>query len=119
MATIAEVLTVVNQILDAMATRPDGGSWGEPADYSVLVRQDQPSGSGSSQFKVEDVPLTASTVLGRGASGDIAALSAANLQTVLNTSADDIVIGNAQLGTAGNTTGTTITTITNTGTTAG
>ena len=87
MATVEEVLVVVNQILSAMVTRPDGGDWGsdggDPADYSVWVRQDQPAGSGASPFKMEDVPMAAQTVLGRLTGEDIKALSIGELQVLL------------------------------------
>lgn len=86
MATIDEVLTVLNNIVDALTNYPELGSWGTPADYSVLVRQDQPVGSGTSQYKVEDLPITEQTLVGRITGGDIAALTAAQGRTLLNVS---------------------------------
>lgn len=70
MAVDQEARDLINSILAEFATRPDGGTWGVPADYSVLVRQDQPPASGASQFKVEDVPVAQNSFLGRVA-GDI------------------------------------------------
>ena len=92
MATIEEVLEVLNNVLDAMETRPDGGTWGVPTDYSVLVRQDQPAGSGSSQFKVEDVPMAVENVLVRRA-GDIEGVAVADLTEEGSPAAGDFLLG--------------------------
>ena len=78
MAVDQEARDLINDILGEFATRMDGGTWGVPADRSVLVRQEQPPASGSSQFKVEDVPMAANTYLGR-LGGDIVARTFANV----------------------------------------
>jgi len=71
MATIEEVQAVVDQILALLINYSDFGTWGTPTDYSLLVRQDQPAGSGSNQAKVEDLPMVIQSTIGRAASGDI------------------------------------------------
>ena len=71
--TASEILVVVNTILNGLVTRPDGGSWGVPSDFSVLVRQDQPDGSGGSKFKTETVQMPQNTMIIRQTS-DIVAL---------------------------------------------
>jgi hypothetical protein len=78
MATIDEVLAVVQQILSKMSTRYDGGDWGEPTDQSLILRQDQPPGSGTSQFKVEDLPIPENTYVGR-LTGDVTTRSFAQV----------------------------------------
>jgi hypothetical protein len=44
----------------------------------VIVRQDQPPGSGDSAYKIEDLTLAVQTILGR-LSGDIQELNIADL----------------------------------------
>lgn len=70
MAVDQEARDLINSILAEFATRWDGGTWGVPADFSVLVRQNQPPASGASQFKGEDVPVAQNSFLGR-LTGDI------------------------------------------------
>lgn len=84
MAVDQEARDLINSILAEFATRPDGGTWGVPADYSIVTRQDQPPASGSSQFKVEDVPVVEQRLVGRITAGEIAALDAAQVRTLLN-----------------------------------
>lgn len=86
MATIDEALVVLNQILEAMATRPDCGDWGEPVDYSLLVRQDQPGGAG--QFKIEDLPVAANRYIARIA-GDIQVRTFAEVASDIGVGTED------------------------------
>jgi hypothetical protein len=91
MATIEEVLAVLNQVLGAMATRPDCGAWGEPADYSLILRQDQPGGAG--QYKVEDLPVGQNDIIARPTAGDIAAVAAGDLTEEEAPAAGDMLLG--------------------------
>jgi len=65
MATLQDLIDGVDALLGTLASAADLGSWGEPADYSLIVRQDQPPDSGSSQYKVEDLPVAQNTYVGR------------------------------------------------------
>jgi|TARA_B110000196_G_scaffold315412_1_gene324983 hypothetical protein len=66
MAVIDDVLVAVNNILNALGTKAELGSWGTPSDYSILVRQDQPDAvPGGTQYMVESVTLAASEFLAR------------------------------------------------------
>jgi hypothetical protein len=73
MAVDAEARELLTNLLGALSTVMDGGTWGVPVDYSILVRQDQPAGSGASQFKVEDLPIPVNSMIARLGSGDIVA----------------------------------------------
>lgn len=70
--TLDDVLGVLQQVLAECAVRSNLGTWGEPADYSVVVRQDAPGGAPANQYACEDVPMTADSVLGRLSTDDIA-----------------------------------------------
>ncbi len=82
MADIDELIAGIDGLLGTLANMTDLGTWGTPTDYSLIVRQDQPAGSGSSQYKCEDLPMGTQTVIGRGASGDIAAVSLSEEQVL-------------------------------------
>lgn len=75
MSLHGDVLTAVNNILDALPTKPELGTWGEPDDHSVLVRQTQPDGTGNSQYMVETIAIAASGILARIGTDDISSLS--------------------------------------------
>lgn len=123
MATIEEVLAKVNQLLTGLETRFFGGIsgtlWGEPADFSLLVRQDQPPSSGSSQFAIEDLPLSTyqvavrqtadvvavslgvDQVLGRSGSGDIGGIDLSTIggsHDVLSATHSDTLAASVVLG---------------------
>lgn len=98
MATIDEVLAMVQQMLGKMSTRPDGGDWGVPADYSVIVRQDQPPDTGSSQYKTEDAPMAADTVLLRESAADIAGKKISTLGAIATPGAGDVVLAESSGG---------------------
>ena len=65
MADLDDLIVGINNLLDTLAKAADLGPWGTPVDFSVLVRQDQPPASGTSQYKVEDVPLALNSMLAR------------------------------------------------------
>lgn len=92
MAVDEEARAVLNQLLAEFATRADFGTWGEPADYSLLLRQDQPPASGSSQFKTEDLPMAAGTLPLRNATGEIVATSITDLAEEASPGATDWVL---------------------------
>lgn len=71
MATIEEVQAVVDSILATINLQPDFGDWGIPDDFSIIVRQDQPPSSGSSQTKSEGLQVPINTMIARLGSGDI------------------------------------------------
>ena len=64
------VLDNLALVLGQLGTRLDAGTWGTPSNYSVVVRQDQPEGSGSSEYKLETLQLAANTLMAR-LGGDI------------------------------------------------
>ena len=74
MATLQDLIDGVNQILSTLQYVADLGTWSEPVDYSVMVRQDQPAGSGSSQYKIEHLAMSTDAFLAR-LSGDVVAAS--------------------------------------------
>lgn len=78
MAVDQEARDLINSLLAEFATRWDGGTWGVPRDFSMLVRQEQPPASGASQFKGEDLEINAGDIVLRD-SGDIVATKISEL----------------------------------------
>jgi hypothetical protein len=70
MGALEDLQAYVESLLASLATRPNLGSRA-PSDYSVMVRNDQPPDSGSSQYEIDAVPMAADTLLMRVGSGDI------------------------------------------------
>lgn len=92
MAVDQEARDLINSILAEFATRWDGGTWGVPRDFSMLLRQEQPPASGASQFKGEDLQIDAGDFIYRDSSGDIVAGKVLELSTKGTPVAGDFVL---------------------------
>jgi len=84
-----EARNSINLILAEMATRWDGGTWGVPRNFSMMVRQAQPPASGSSQFKGEDLEVDAGDFVHRNLTGGIVARKISELDEETNPVAGD------------------------------
>lgn len=96
-------MSALDDVLAALVKYPELGAWGTPADYSVVVRQDQPVDSGTSQYKVETVAMAEDTVLVRRTGAEIEARAFASFVSDLGVLlADGTVAMSGDLDMGGN-----------------